>query len=255
MLTCQVAGKLGRFANGAFQIISTIGVATKSGQPFAFPLWRNTDALERFGTTEDIDVYKHLVHPLPLIPEGMLFVEKQYTFGYHDIYLPIGNWSLWGHFQSDKYFAHCIDLVRYYMTFKDEIDVPYTAVHWRAGDYQEGENVYHPRLTMAYYEKALAEMPSNRPFLIFSDDIDGAKAMFGNNADYSEGNDYLTDFKLMKRCRNFVIANSSFSLLASILSEATDKKIVAPRTWWGPAWGSNYREMTKDIYPDGSIVI
>jgi hypothetical protein len=258
MITFGQLGKLGRFCNGAFQICSTIGMATKSGQPFAFNLWRNTDAKERFGSVEDIEIHQHLVHPLPLIPEGMQFVEKQYTFGYHEIYLPTGNYSLWGHFQSDRYFLHCIDLVRYYMTFKDEPhQQDFTAIHVRLGDYQEekdGQSVYHPRLTMDYYRKAMELIPG--PYLVFSDDVPAAAAMFKgmDNVWIRPNGDYLSDFKVMKRCKHFIIGNSSYSLLASILADQEGKKTVAPLNWFGSSW-HNPVGMAKDIYPVGSIVL
>jgi hypothetical protein len=254
MITFGALGAYGRFANGAFQLCSTVGIATKSGQPFGFKPWRNTDALERFGTTEDIDVYKHLVHPLPSIPEGMRFTEHGWGFGYHHIHLPTGNWDIKGHFQSEKYFAHCIDLVRYYLTFKEEKeDTPYTSIHCRFGDYSGNNASFHPRQTMDYYERAMAQIPG--PYLVFSDEIDVAKEMFGNSVDYAEGNDYLTDFSLMKRCKNHIVANSSFSLLAAILANQEGKKVFCPSNWFGSGFGSGYREMSKDIYPAGSFVI
>jgi hypothetical protein len=67
------------------------------------------------------------------------------------------------------------------------------------------------------------------------------------------GRDYLEDFRLMKTCRHFVTGNSSFSLMAAILGEAPDKKIVCPSTWFGPAWGQ--MPETKDLYPENAIVI
>lgn len=254
MIVFSRIGKEGRFGNSAFQIAGTIGISTKSGQPFSFPLWRNIDALERFGTTEDINVYQHLVHPLPLMPEGMTFTERGWAFGYHDIYLPTGDWDVKCHFQSERYFAHCIDLVRYYMTFKEEKeDSNYTAIHYRCGDYSGHNLSYHPRMQREYYEKAMAQLPG--PYLVFSDDMTASKEMFGNSVDYAEGNDYITDFALMKRCKNFIIANSSFSLLCAILGNQEGKRVVAPSTWWGPAFGPDYKEKTKDVYGKDFIVI
>lgn len=92
-------------------------------------------------------------------------------------------------------------------------------------------------------------------FLVFSDDIPACKVMFGNAVQYSEGRDYIEDFKLMKKCQHFIIANSSYSLMASILSEAEDKKIICPSNWFGEAWGSCYKDMAKDVYPKNSVVI
>lgn len=256
MLTSKVIGRYGRFANGLFQICSTIGVAAKSGQPFAFPLFINHDHKERFGSSEDIDIYKHFKNPLPVIGDEVQFSPVNVSWGYHDLHLPTSNHNLIGHMQSPKYFDAAIEMVRHFMTFKDEPDYSkYCAIHYRAGDYQSGINVYHPRMTMEYYERAMSFLPADQKYLVFSDDLKEARSMFGTGVDYSEGRDYIADFKLMKKCAHYIIANSSFSLMAAILSEAPDKKVICPSGWFGPAWGSCYKDMAKDLYPKNAIVI
>ena len=55
------------------------------------------------------------------------------------------------------------------------------------------------------------------------------KNLFGSSVEYSEGRDYIQDFKLMKRCRHFIVGNSSYSAMAAILGEVPDKRVVAPR--------------------------
>jgi len=59
----------------------------------------------------------------------------------------------------------------------------------------------------------------------------------------------LEDFKLMKRCRNFIIANSSFSAMAAILGEHPEKKVVSPSRWFGEGVDLE----TKDIYHENWI--
>jgi hypothetical protein len=71
------------------------------------------------------------------------------------------------------------------------------------------------------------------------------------NVTYSEGNDYINDFKLMKNCRHYIIGNSSFSLMAAILSNQANKKIVCPRLWFGPI--ANLSSL--DMYPTNAIII
>ena len=244
-VTMKAIGNYGRFANGAYQVAGIIGIARRNELTPVFPLWRNTWHRDAFGSEEDIDIYKHLVNPLPLIPDGIEFQDRVIDWGYHDVELPAGNWNLSGHFQSTKYFKHCLDEVRWQLRMKGEPEQnDYCAVHWRAGDYT-CEQGYHPRMTMDYYKPAMAMFPTGQKFLVFSDDIESAKKMFGNAAEYSEGKDYLTDFKLLKNCRHFIISNSSFSALAAVLGEAEDKQVVAPRPWFGAA----YTNITgEDIY-------
>jgi len=116
----------------------------------------------------------------------------------------------------------------------------YCAIHWRAGDYGEAPTKYkpkgnpaHPRMAMNYYEPAMALFGADQKFLVFSDDIEAAKDLFGDRVAYSEGLDYLDDFRLMKRCKHFIISNSSYSLMAAILSDHTDKQVVGPSPWFG----------------------
>lgn len=251
--TMTSIGSYGRFANMLFQVAGVIGIARKNGlQPVFRPL-RNLDHKERFGSNEDIDVFKYFKNPLPDLPNGAQWKDQPVPWGYTDVRLGPGNWNLSGHFQSFKYFAHCFDEVKYYMRMKDEFPMnDYCAIHVRLGDYDGG---YHPRLGMDYYTPALKQMPKGTRFIIFTDDKVNAGRLFseyGNGITFSEGRNYLEDFKLMKSCRHFIIGNSSYSAMAAILGEAKDKKVIAPSPWFG----SKYTSITgKDIYcPDWTVI-
>lgn len=255
MITFAQLGKYGRLGNGMFQIASTIGIAKRFGYQFAFPEWKNHDHKNRFGSTEDIDIQKYFLNPLPLTDDPGKFPDHPIPWGYHGGFIP-DNVSISGHMQSERYFKHCEQDIRHYFRMRDERDnSQYTAIHWRAGDYQEGLDCYHPRMPMIYYERAMALFPADTKYLIFSDDTEAAKKMFGNNVDYSTGNDYIQDFKALKRCENFIIANSSYSLMGAILGEKEKKIIVAPDAWFGRHWGSCYRQMADDIYPENCKVV
>lgn len=243
-------GTFGRFANQLYQIAGTIGIARRNGFDFAFPYWQNYDALN-FGETADIDTQKYFVNPLPLY-EGPDLPEYGIPFGYQDVRL-IHSVSLLGHFQSEKYFVHALDEVKWYFRMKDESEAnDYCAIHWRAGDYGAAPTKYkpqgnacHPRMALDYYEPAMAIFPSAQKFLVFSDDIDGAKDMFGDRVEYSEGRNYLEDWKLLKRCRHFIISNSSYSAMAAVLGDAPDKQVVCPSPWFGGQYRGSLDE--KDI--------
>lgn len=247
IVTFASLGRYGRLCNQLYQIAGTIGIARRNNAIPLFPEWKNYDHRDRFGFTEDIDVQKYFENPLPRY-DGPSLPDRFIDWGYHDIRLTEST-SLSGHMQSERYFEHCVDEVRWQLRMKDELPQnDYVAVHWRAGDY---DNTYHPRLTMDYYRPAMAEFPGAR-FLVFSDDIEGAKQMLGPSVEYSEGHDYLADFKLLKRCKHYIIANSSFSAMAAVLSDAPDKRVIAPRPWFGAA----YTGITADdIYGEGWKVI
>lgn len=256
-------GRYGRFANQIFQIAGTIGIARKNGLEPVFPKWINHDHGERFGSREDINVYKHMVNDLPGSSDigNNQYINWQTVsveWGYHDVTLLPGTWDLAGHFQSAKYFQHCIDEVRHFMKMKQEVpDIQdIVAVHWRCGDY---DNKYHPVQEMTYYVNAIKQFPEDQKFLLFSDNRDFRmildKALIGAGLVRRTGqvNDsYLNEFALMKKCRHFIIGNSSYSAAAAILSDAPDKKVIAPSNWFGAAYaGIN----AKDVYCSDWIII
>lgn len=258
LVTFKSLGRYGRFANQAYEIAGLIGIARRNNMDFALTEpWRNHNGRD-FEPDLDIDVFKRFVNPLPLTDKTDL-PQIGIPWGYHDVQLSHSA-DLLGHFQSEKYFDHAIDEIRWYMTMDGELPLnDYVAVHWRAGDYGDAPspqhpegNSYHPRMPLNYY-KAAMDLFQGAKFLVFSDDIEGARAMLGDSAEYSEGRDYLKDFRLMKSCRHFIIANSSFSAFAAVLGNATDKKVVAPFPWFGGAYVGNLDP--KDIYnPDWTVI-
>jgi hypothetical protein len=254
VITYSQLGRRGRFANSLFQICGTIGIAQKSQQPFAFPVFRNYDA-KNFGSTEDIDAYKYFVNQLPELPEGLQFQEHGYFWGYEDLNFPVGNWNLNGHFQSERYFSHCMDLIHHYTKMIDEpgcIDA--VAVHVRRGDY---DDKYHPLQNKYYYRAAFGHVPACE-VLLFSDDLNAASDIMDNIGirHTAVDKDTFESFKIMKNCRHFITANSSYSLMAAILGRQEGKRIVCPGLWFGPSWGAGMNEvMRKDIYPAGAVVL
>lgn len=254
-------GGLGRFGNCCFTIAGTIGIAVKSGQPYSFPRWQTHDNAI-FGNPVD-DIEDHLLNPLPRIPEGIQFQEAGYWWGFKPVYLPTGNWTIDAHLQSERYFKHCLPLIRETFTFKDEPDQnDYVAIHYRAGDYIDDPNAQHPRCSGDYYLKAMnhfvMEINRHDRFMLFSDDPDDFfKRMDHRRNHYhitvAEKGNYIEHFKLMKRCKSFITANSSFSLMAAILGDHPEKKIIMPRNWFGSQMPLEFN--TDDIYPEGAIII
>lgn len=256
MLTFSQLGRYGRFANQMFQIAGTIGLAIKHGYSYGFPAWKNFDHAERFGSTEDIDLQKYFKNPIPQV-DAIGYLDRPIPWGYHPgMHIP-DNVSLSGHMQSEKYFSHCKDIIQHYFTMKDEVDMEdICAIHIRLGDY---DNHYHPRLGVRYYSEAIDQFPKSQRFIVFSDDMEAAfeilKGLSPSIMFSGTESSYIKDFSVMKNCKYFIIGNSSYSLMAAILGRHPDKKIVCPSNWFGPAWGSGYKEMSKDIYPENAIVI
>jgi len=260
-------GRYGRFANQVFQIAGTIGIARKNGMEPIFPTWRNLDHYEKFGSKEDINVFEHMVNQLPtyyehLPIESWIWQSHPVEWGYHDVTLLPGNWDLQGHFQSLKYFNHCLDEVRHYMRMVIEAKSSHNgkvAIHARRGDY---DNKYHPVIPVQYYVEAIKHFPLMTEYLVFSDD----PKFISQLTDQLEINgmtmqasrlypiylNYLTSFAVMKKCEHFIIGNSSYSAAAAILADNPDKQVIAPRNWFGEAYaGIN----GKDIYCDNWKII
>jgi hypothetical protein len=251
IVTYQQLGRMGRLGNQMFQIASTIGIADRNGYDYLFPEWKNYDHLERFGTTEDIDVQKYFVNPLPVY-NGPVLQDQFVHWGYWPVRLTGNPISLVGHMQSEKYFLHCQSLIRHYFRMVDEYpDNDYCAIHVRLGDYDDN---YHPRLKMDYYERAILSMPKGIRFVLFSDEPMIAYEMlkkYVNFIDVVTGKDYMNDFKLMKSCKHFIIGNSTYSWWPAWLSNQTGKQVIAPSNWFGQIAGIS----SKDLYCNNWKVI
>jgi hypothetical protein len=172
-----------------------------------------------------------------------------------------------GYFQTEKYFEHCSDLIRGFFKFNSETikkaknnfpsfpkDVEFVSIHLRRGDYV-GLQQFHPIMDSDYYFEAMNEfMEGNYCFLIFSDDIAYCKELFGKqeNIVYIEGNNPEIDMCMMSICHHNVIANSSFSWWGAWLNTNPNKKVVAPKKWFGPAYKKIHD--TKDLYPKSWVI-
>jgi glycosyl transferase family 11 len=226
IVTFSALGRYGRWANQLYQIASTTGIARRNNADYAFPEWQNFDH-HRLGYSGDIDVEKYFVNPLPRY-DGPPLPDHFVHWGYRDVVLT-ESVSLSGHMQSEKFFEHAIDEVRWQLRMVDEYPRSnYCGIHVRRGDY-DGD--YHPRIPASYYYEAMKHVVG--PYLLFSDDIAECRHMFGSDVEYSECRDYLDDFKLLKSCSRFIIGNSSYGAIAAVLSDAPGKQVVAPRPWFG----------------------
>jgi len=249
MLTFKELGRYGRLGNQMFQVASTIGLATRHGYTYGFPYWKNYDHLERFGSSENIDIQSYFKNKLPEVPEGY-FNNYNIQWGYHNIKTLPDNQNLIGHMQSEKYFDHCKDLVRHYFEFTNEVeDMPEgaIAIHVRRGDY---DDFYHPLQGIEYYEKALQHMPEG-PVFVFSDSPDQAREMLGDRFIYVKGNHYIKDLQLMTKCTHFILSNSTLCWWGWWLSKQNGK-VVIPLNWFGEkAWSIK----ATDVYTDKMIVL
>src|SRR5438067_2315489 len=103
-ITMTQIGSMGRMCNAIYQCCGVLGIAKRNNLEPVFNPLRITDARDRFGSTEDIDLFRHFVHQLPVIPPGIQLQSERFVdWGWHPIDLPPGNWNLAGHFQAWRY--------------------------------------------------------------------------------------------------------------------------------------------------------
>lgn len=62
----------------------------------------------------------------------------------------------------------------------------------------------------------------------------------------------VLDFYLMSKMKNNIIANSSFSWWATWLNENCDKRVIAPKNWFGP---KNQNLSTIDLIPNSWEIV
>lgn len=201
------------FGNILFFIAGTIGIAVKNGYSYGFPKWNNSE---------------YFVNPLPIIKPG------EYQF----IEIPEGrflgfdipdNSSLFGYMQSDKYFTHCEDLIRYYFTLKDRGETPYKdciLIHCRNYAQQYLEMGFN-NMSRNYYMEALKHFP-DRKVVVITDDLQKAKDTIKEDFEYVSSTP-IDDFYLMTKAEYLIGSNSSFSWWAAWLSKA---KAVFPAIWF-----------------------
>ena len=196
------------------------------------------------------------------------------------------NVSLHGFFQSEKYFKNVEDIIRKEYTFHDEHLEPCKQImdefkdqepimlHVRRGDpnltdprgfkwaYTQCSSM-HPPQTIEYYESALAEFDDNQPVFVFSDSVDWVKEQEFFSGDrflisepvdkYADGSfTPYADLCLMSLCSHAIIANSSMSWWGAWLQSNPNKKVVAPKNWFGPAYAD---KDTTDLYCPNWIIL
>ena len=88
-------------------------------------------------------------------------------------------------------------------------------------------------------------------FLVFSDDIEWCKQVFDDDFNFIEGEEDYVDLLLMARCKHNIIANSSFSWWGAWLNRNNNKRVIAPKKWFGSVANLD----SKDLLPKGWITL
>jgi hypothetical protein len=174
------------------------------------------------------------------------------------------NTYLVGDWQSPKYWSGIENILKKDFTLKSvsprlasliqEIKSQNSVcVHIRRGDYVG--SAFHNVLDEDYYKKALNLINQKKKiecvYIFDRDDLEWCKKnlKFDYPTVYVENDLKLAEtLAAMSSCKNFVIANSSFSWWAAWLSESPAKIVIAPKKWFG---AKNMDD--KDLIPEDWI--
>jgi len=132
--------------------------------------------------------------------------------------------------EEDKYFAEQIE------------NTNAVCLHVRRGNFVTNPQTFatHGTCEITYYQDAVQYMYenlNNPVFFVFSNDISWAKEnlSFIHPVIFKGGDEsrnYI-DFHLMRSCKHFIIANSTFSWWAAWTSvQSSNKQVVAPKKWF-----------------------
>ena len=186
---------------------------------------------------------------------------------------------LQGFWQSEKYFADIVPIIREEFCLKDDsisraaihrVDElrskhgVVVSLHVRRGDLAHAqENLKQPKLTHAapvtrdYIRAAMNRFSPDVCFYVFSDsekDIHWCRENIqALNLEFSSAESDLYDFASMTACDHHIIANSSFSWWAAWLDANPMTRVIAPKEWalHNPAFPIT----TEDLLPQRWEVI
>lgn len=276
-------GNAGRLGNQMFQYAALRGIANNRGFNWMIP----PEGSERCDNYGLFDAFK-LTHCKKENQGEQLrktISWREFHFNEELFNNCPDDMDLDGYFQSEKYFLSISDQIREDFTFKDEWVEPckeyidsigndkLVFLHVRRGNPNlqgvRGERwsyqllqQYHPLCKFEYYEEALKEFDDSYQVVVFSDVIDwckkqeffqGDRFLFSDNSLqlFSDGASVpYVDLCLMSLCSDAIIANSSLSWWGAWLINNPNKKVIAPKPWFGSAY-NHY--IMDDLIPTGWI--
>ncbi len=201
--------------------------------------------------------------------------EKYFHFG-DELREATRNTYVSGHWQSERYFASCTDVIRKDFSFVSPLQglnkglaeqigqsLNPVSLHIRRTDYLNSTLMH--TCDLSYYRQAIQIMSRNMDdlsFFVFSDDISWVNsnlkleypAIYIN---HNTGLNACQDMRLMSLCRHHIIANSTFSWWGAWLNSNPDKIVVAPKQWFrkDAKWYDGKSPDIKDLIPERWITI
>lgn len=226
--------------------------------------------LKRFWVNRNNQLLCNLANQF--LPEYSVKLIIDEEMGYDsNIFSNAGIIRLAGYWQCDSYFQSIANTIRNEFSFKYAPSLTNSrmiehinnfedsvCVHIRRGDYlstPQNRLIYNC-CGLEYYKKAIstmAERLNNPMWFIFTDDPEWAQEHLSfcqpsKIINHNLGQQNYEDLRLMKHCKNFIIANSSFSWWAAWLAKNQKKIVIAPRRWY-----ADNQNRSPDIVPDSWV--
>jgi len=288
MLAFNHLGRLGYLANQMFQYAAIKGIAAFNEIEYMIPEDNEMQLFQGFKMTTVTknrgflgDTNRRDGRGAPVACP--MVAEKGFEFDVDLFNNPPKDASLYGFFQSEKYFLNVLDEIEEDFTFDEEILEPcqefisdiggkVASVHLRRGDYIQN-SANHFNLPDEWFEEAVSKFPDHT-ILVFSDDIAWCKEQkmfsderfkFSETEDgkvvtrdgrwESKNMDHWYDLCLQTLCDDNIISNSTFSWWGAYLNKNPNKTVIAPdpkTKWFGPA---NAHLDTKDVIPESWVLL
>jgi len=283
MLGFNHLGRTGHLANQMFQYAAIKGIAAHNCVPYMIP---ENDQIQLFNgfnmttaTTHRGFIGDTSVRDKDGAPVNCKIVEENsFAFDADLFNRSPENASLYGSFQSEKYFLNVWEDLQIDFVFKDKISdmcnelisqirSPIVSVHVRRQDYLRLSEK-HYNLPPEWFKAACDLFPSHM-VLVLSDDIEwcreqsifqGSRFLFSGSVDGkikrrdgrldSINMNHWYDLCLQTLCDDNIISNSSFSWWGAYLNSNSNKTVVSPNPktkWFGP---KNAHLNTSDLIPE-----
>jgi len=256
VVTYDYLAKHGQLGNQMFQYSLLVGLKYKINVDIVIDTEvKNRSYLFDFFDLKECDVKDYHTNNI--------YQEPHYHFD-HKVFQITQDTDFRGYFQTEKYFNHCIDKVKNEFIFKPKIsdrvdnflkkyeNKRKVSMHVRRGDYLVYPDA-HPVCSVDYYDKSMDILDGdNVIFVCTSDDINWCRDNIKRENIVYNNQDLSHDMCLISKCDDHIIANSTFSWWGSWLGKGEDKKIIAPKKWFG----KRYTDWdTQDLYCDNFIKI
>jgi hypothetical protein len=225
---------------------------------------------ENIASTDEIKKYYNKFNKildlfLPFTRKKIIF-EKNLNFDEGLLSLK-DNHYLYGYWNNEKYFknirSELLQEFRIKQLSRDAQEIlerinknSSTAIHIRRGDYLTAKHSkIFASISLEYYKmaiKKIAAKDGNPFFYIFSDDIEWVKNEFKPDFPFELVSRHnlknYEELYLMSRCKNNIIANSTFSWWGAWLNNNSDKIVIAPKKWY-------VKNTANDLIPEDWIKI